>query len=127
MINRNNNAEWFLMDLWRDFAGLPPQTEIKLLPDLKTIMKSQWSEEFERYMRNRLVMGAFRYGLIEQDESKNYNHISSVRKRLDKYEETGNLEYLVDIANLMMLEFLHSTHPDKHFKATDDGVHSKKY
>jgi hypothetical protein len=45
-------------------------------------------------------MGAFRYGLLGEKGKKKFNRIASMKTRLDKYEETGNLEHLVDVANL---------------------------
>lgn len=47
--------------------------------------------------------------------------ISSMKRRLDMYEKEGNMELLVDIANLALVEYMHSTHPLKHF--ADSGVH----
>jgi hypothetical protein len=115
----------FLKNLWRDLAGLPELPEqSERMPDLHIIRKIQWCPEFEELMRNRLVMGAFRYGLVDQKKSKSMNHMSSVRKRLDRYEETGNLEFLADVANLMMLEFMHCDKSNKKFIPLDDGIHS---
>lgn len=36
------------------------------------------------------------------------------------YQATGNMEHLVDVANLCMLEF--GTYQAKHFKPIDDGI-----
>lgn len=36
--------------------------------------------------------------------------------------EPGNVEYLIDAANMLMIEFMHPAHPNAHYKATDrDG------
>lgn len=85
------------------------------------LWESEWIPEFEKLQRNRLVMGALRYGTIAQNRMRpaHYDRVSSIRKRLDAYEQTGNLEHLVDIANLSMLEFDQSSHPLKHFAAAD--------
>jgi len=87
---------------------------------LKELERRQWSDQFEIYMRNRLLMGGMRYGLMGEKGKPQYDSIASARKRLDLYEETGNTEYLVDAANLCMVEFVEGKHPNKHFSATDD-------
>ncbi len=115
----------FLKDLWRDSVGLPEE-KIERVPDLEKLKETQWCPEFEMLMRARLIMGAFRYGLVITKNSKSYDHMSSIPKRIENYKQTGNLENLVDISNLCLLEFLHSEHPNKHFKAADDAIHSSK-
>ena len=69
-------------------------------------------------MRNRLVMGKFRYG-----DKKDYDRIGGIRAKLDMYMKTGNTEFLVDAANLALLEFKIGNHPNKHFKSVDDKYH----
>lgn len=78
-------------------------------------------------MRNRLIVGACRYETFdEKRRGHNYALLDSVRRRLDKYEETGNQEFLVDSANCLMIEFECPTHPNPHFKAIDDGEHVQR-
>ena len=109
-------------------AGLvdPPKAKFTL----KQLEQAQWCDKFEYYMRNRLLMGGLRYGLMGEKGKPQYDSIASIEKRLKLYQETGNTEYLVDIANLCMVEFVEGKHPNKHFSATDDerrvGVELKK-
>ena len=86
--------------------------------------RSEWSPRFERLMRNRLVIGAMRYGLLHAPGKKRWDRGAGIRKRLKQYEETGNLEYLVDVANLALLEFEESDHPLKHFRSAECGDHA---
>jgi len=81
---------------------------------------SEWSTTFERLMRNRLIMGALRYGKIHAPGKPRYDRIPSMLRRLQKYHETGNKELLVDVANLCLLEFEECHHPRAHFRAADD-------
>lgn len=101
-------------------AGLAelPQPKHKLA-DLE---KSEWSPEFERLMRNRLLMGALRYGLLEHKRKvgRKWDLIGAVEAKVKKYQETGNTEYLVDLANYALLEFECGHHPTKHFHALDN-------
>lgn len=94
-------------------------------PDLATLRKTEWSKPFERLMRNRLLMGAFRYGLMKDKGEQGYNMIGSLEDRVKRYKQTGNLELLADIANLALLEFEFPAHPKAHFEAIDDGEHCR--
>lgn len=94
----------------------------------KYIIKTQWSPEFERLMRNRLIMGAIRYGGLASVSSINkpqYDRITSIINRLQEYQESGNQEHLVDAANLCLVEYVEGDHPRKHFKAQDDEEHTE--
>jgi hypothetical protein len=46
--------------------------------------------------------------------------------KIKKYKETGNIEFLVDGANLMMCEFAWGEHFKKHFKAVEQKEHNVK-
>ncbi len=97
------------------------------MPSLEELRRSQWSEEFETLMRNRLVMGAFRYGLLENQKGNvKWAMLPSIRRRLDLYEQTGNLETLVDVANLCMVEFLNPSIPGASWQPIDDGEHVER-
>lgn len=87
------------------------------------LLTSEWSAKFERLMRNRLLMGRFRYGRMDRTADTGYDRIGSALRRLARYQETGNMEFLVDAANLCLMEFEHGEHPNRHFEAADDGEH----
>lgn len=88
-----------------------------------SLLATEWSREFEGLMRNRLIMGRFRYAPMRSPEKGAYDNVGAARKRLQLYIETGNVEHLVDVANLCLIEFEHGNHPDRHFAASDDGEH----
>lgn len=92
----------------------------KLQATYEELKRSEWSAEFERLMRNRLIMGAIRYGRLKAPGKPQYDRVASAIKRLAKYQETGNQEFLVDAANLCVLEFEEGIHPKKHFGAIDE-------
>ena len=95
---------------------------------IEDLEKSQWCRLFLRLMKNRMVLGAFRYGKLSSQKSATgpkYDNISSIHKRLTLYEITGNTEHLVDCGNLCMIEFMIGEHPNKHFESIDDGVHTE--
>jgi hypothetical protein len=114
----------FLYDLWRDIAGLSPMAKPPL-PTLNVLRQEEWDPAFERLMRNRLLMGCYRYERLWKKRVGQYDLIGSAKQRIAKYEQTGNLEPLVDVANLMLIEFNCSKHPHRHFVSEDDGQHCK--
>jgi len=113
-------------DFLRNRNYYPEPVIKKKIPTLEEVYETQWSSEFEILMRNRLAMGFFRYGPLNNQPAGKYDNIGSIRKRLALYEETGNDEILVDIANVAMVEFLNGNHPNKHFNAEDDGIHTEE-
>jgi len=89
----------------------------------ETLKLSEWSEAFETFMRNRLIMGALRYGKLRSPEKPEWDRIPLIRRQLNLYEKTGNKEHLVDIANLCLVEFVECNHTNEHLSSSDDGEH----
>jgi hypothetical protein len=95
------------------------------IDNLDYLKATQWSNEFEKYMRNRLIFGAMRYGELNVKGSSNYNpakpnydRVARVIKCMEDYRKDGNQEHLVDAANSCLLEFVEG---DGHWNPTDDN------
>lgn len=121
------DSQFFLDNLWRWKCGLPeldeaPQAKEKM--NIDELRKTEWSKEFEERMRNRLVMGAFRYGKLGASGKRKFDRVGDSIRRLEAYIETGNQEYLVDVANLCLAEYVEGNHPKAHFASVDDGGHA---
>lgn len=102
-------------------AGLFDPPEHRL--DLESLEKTEWSPTFERLMRNRLLMGALRYGTMAHKRKamkSKWDLIGAIKKKVELYDKTGNTEYLVDMANYCLLAYEFDGHPLKHFHALDD-------
>lgn len=84
------------------------------------IGEDRLNQEFIQLMKNRLMIGHFRYGL-KVEQGARYDTVQALQARLKLYVETGNTEYLVDLANFCMLEFQDPAHPNAHFEAGDDN------
>lgn len=93
------------------------------VPDLPALRATEWNPDFEKLMRNRLIMGAFRYGTKAEKDGLNirYDYAKAIKPRLELYLETGDIELLVDVANLALLEFQHGKHPKKHFGSVGEA------
>jgi hypothetical protein len=83
-------------------------------------------DEFVAIMNRNMHQGYFRYGRNEPGEPGRINYVDDILSRLERYLETGNKEYLVDVANSARLEFLFpSAHDETFFAHTDDGRHAE--
>lgn len=78
-----------------------------------------WSQDFLRLMYNRTLHGGFKHGTALESVERGNNFGAMIGPRLEAYLETGNLEYLSDIANFSMYEFMWPSHPKAHFQAAD--------
>lgn len=83
------------------------------------IPASEFSEKFVQGMANRMMVSYCKYGAVAEAYPARVDAIASLKKRLDKYAETGNTEWLMDVANFAMIEFMHPRHDSAHFVATD--------
>ncbi len=106
-------------------AGIlePPTVSLSLA----RLRQSEWSPRFEQLMRNRLIMGSFRYQPFEEKrQTFDYDCATEAILRIERYQNDGNTEHLVDAANMCLLEFEFGNHPKKHFSSVDDGIHAKR-
>ena len=80
----------------------------------------EYSEKFDELRKNRIRVSFHKYGSVADNYGKGFvQAIPTLEKCLDKYKETGNTEYLCDLANYAMFEFMYPQHPKGHFRATD--------
>lgn len=90
--------------------------------DVLRLYETEWLPWFEEAMRCRLVMGALRYRTLKENSRLRPKRdvIQSCIKRLEAYLEGGNMEHLVDVANLCMIEANNPNHPDAYFGSQDE-------
>ena len=86
-----------------------------------TLVKSEDSPEFHKRMQQAMTVSYHKYGPVKDAYPHKVNAIASLKKRLALYEDTGNADYLVDIANFAMIEFMLPAHPENHDTPTDGG------
>lgn len=80
----------------------------KDLSKFKDILATEWSSKFEEAMKCAIINSYYKYGKASENYGK-YKCLdarANLRKRLEEYEKTGNTEFLVDVANFAMLEFM---------------------
>ena len=84
--------------------------------------EEEYSPEFDELRKDRVMVSLHKYGPARKNfKTGNVNAIATMEKCIEKYNDTGNTEYLCDAANYLMFEFMYPQHPKAHFKATDSG------
>ncbi len=71
-------------------------------------------------MRNRVAVSFHKYGPVARAVANGADFVKALETRLAKYRETGNTEWLMDVANYAMFEFMYPSHRKAHFRATGD-------
>lgn len=101
-----------------DFCPVVNHPGVCRYEEMDAILQRDWSKEFINLMQNRIIVSHYKYGWISQNYPELAKAIDSAEERLRLYRETGNTEWLVDLANFAMIEFMHPSHPQAHFRAT---------
>ena len=74
----------------------------------KEILDKEYSEEFDTRRKNAILTSYYKYGPSKENFKKEMvDAIGSLKKNLKKFEETGNTEYLVDVANYAMFRYMY--------------------
>lgn len=83
--------------------------------------ESELSVEFVQGMANRMATSFYKYGKVSDAYPARVDALKSLQTRLERYTADGNTEWLIDVANFAMIEFMRPKHPDAHFKPTDSA------
>jgi len=70
-------------------------------------------------MLNRMGVSYHKYGPISEAYPDRVDAIECLLLRLERYIQDGNTEWLVDVANFAMIEFMLPGHPGAHYRPTD--------
>lgn len=84
-------------------------------------MTSEYSDEFDRIRKGLVEQSFYKYGPAAVNYGRGYvDAVGSMEKALEKFKETGNTEYLADVANYAMFRFMYPK-PGEYFKHTDSN------
>lgn len=83
------------------------------------ILKRDFSEEFIAKMKNAIETSHYKYGWASKTYPELAQGINCIDDRIRAYKETRNKDYLVDIANFAMLEYLYPMFEDAHYTPGD--------
>lgn len=85
------------------------------------ILKNEYSTAFDDIRKKLVLQSFYKYGEASKNFKRGYvDAIGSLKKCLDKFEKTGNTEYLADAANYAMFRFMFPR-AGEYFKYTDSG------
>lgn len=79
--------------------------------------ESEYNVEFLQGMLNRKSVSYLKYGAMEVN-SKFVDEVACMQERLQRYLDTGNTEWLMDVANFAMILFSHPDHDTAHYRPT---------
>ena len=85
----------------------------------KKILETEFDMRFVDAMQSAMSLSFYKYGPVAAGYPEKGDALKSLEKRIVKYRETGNAEWLVDAANFAMIEFMHPAHPEAHYRPTD--------
>lgn len=83
------------------------------------VLSRDWSTEFITKMMKAILLSHEKYGWMSQTYPELAQAIKCIPDRIDAYNKTHNKDYLIDIANFAMIEYMHSMFSDAHFTPTD--------
>lgn len=83
------------------------------------ILERDWDDGFIKKMQNRILVSHYKYGWMSQTYPELAQAVKEIYPRIKKYMETGNTEWLIDVANFAMIEYLHPSVVGAYFKGTD--------
>jgi len=117
------------------------ETRYQMLLSSEKIPDTEWSVPFLQGMVDRMSMSYLKYGLVAEGYPSRVNAIESLFLRLIRYmgpvafkkavanalekerepnaEGTRNTEFLMDVGNFAMIEFMHPSLSGAHFAPTD--------
>lgn len=88
-----------------------------------TILQTEYSERFDDIRKKMMETSYHKYGPLKDNYGKYkcMDAIKCLELRLQKYKETGNTEFLADVANFAMIEFMYPSKEGAHYTPTDTG------
>lgn len=87
---------------------------------MNNILKTEYSIEFDSKRKNAMLTSFFKYGALKENYARvdcPINATENIDVRLQKWKETGNKDYLVDVANFAMIAYMFE---DGVYEPTDD-------
>lgn len=92
--------------------------------DFEKILSTEYSARFDEIRKQMMLMSYYKYGPVRKNHSefKCMDAVANIEARLQKYKETGNTEFLADVANFAMIEFMYPSIEGARYIKTDSGA-----
>ena len=91
---------------------------------IENILRTEYSTRFDEIRKNMMVVSYYKYGAMKDnyDKFRCMDALGNIEKRIQKYKETGNTEFLADVANFAMIEFMFPSIKGAKYIPTDNGA-----
>ena len=89
-----------------------PRIEVDISGDVNSlrdmILKEDYSEKFDDIRKAMVITSHYKYGAVKNNfgDLGGVDAIKTLKLCLEKFEQTGNTEYLADVANYAMFRFM---------------------
>lgn len=94
------------MEMLKRCSGHLGKKEEKCI--MEDFMRSEYSEEFDQKRKALMEQSFYKYGSARANYvNGNIDAIASLELCLEKFKETKNTEYLLDVANYAMLRYMY--------------------
>ena len=92
--------------------------------NIDKILSTEYSVKFDEIRKNMMVASYYKYGAMKDNygKFKCMDALGDIEKRIQKYKETGNTEFLADVANFAMIEFMYPSIEGAKYVPTDSGA-----
>ena len=92
--------------------------------DINKILATEYSTRFDEIRKNMMIVSYYKYGAMREnyEKFKCMDALGNIEKRIQKYKETGNTEFLADVANFAMIEFMYPSIEGAKYTPTDNGA-----
>lgn len=95
--------------------------------EYKFDLKNEYSEEVDTMRKHRVEVSFYKYGPARINFGEGLVKAkNSALMCIEKYDQTGNTEYLLDAMNYLMFEFKFPSRKDAYFKTTDSSESAGK-
>lgn len=89
------------------------------MTETNDILKTDYSEMFDRLRKNRVLMSHYKYGPAKKNFAEGrVDAYKTALLCLDAFEKDHNTEHLIDAANYLMFRYMYPM-PGEFFEATD--------
>ena len=91
--------------------------------NIEKILCTEYSTRFDEIRKNMMIVSYYKYGAMKDnyDKFKCMDALGNIDKRIQRYKETGNTEFLADAANFAMIEFMYPSIKGAKYTPTDNG------
>jgi len=85
------------------------------------LLNTEYSIKFDEIRKKMMQTSYYKFGSVKDnyDTYKGLKAIPSLQAKLQEYLDTGNTEFLADVANFAMIEFMYPSLPNANYRPSD--------